>query len=142
MMRSVLKPSASAALLLVGALTPAALSQTFACSHPPGAAEQRRFSAKITIARDSTGLSAQLGGLQLSAAWPLPAQCDTPLRQDPLHLEAVEEDGALKLGPANEQACGFTLYIDLAGDDPALLAPRRSYRVFGEAPFLARCEVE
>ncbi|WP_299783027.1 hypothetical protein [uncultured Roseobacter sp.] len=129
------------AIIMGCLLGSAGVAQTLTCQHHTEGADGRSFAATIELNADDPRPSARITALQLSAPWPLPDPCDSPLGEDPLHLDAVRDNGLWKLGPSEEAACGYTLYIELQGANPAMLAPRRSYKVFGEVPFLSRCTV-
>ncbi|GAA6143438.1 hypothetical protein [Hydrogenophaga sp. 5NK40-0174] len=118
-------------------LATSAQAETYNCTAHPKFSEGRQFSATVEVSRRGSTAEGRLVSLQLSEPWPLPASCDNPSRQKSLTGRA--DRGEITLGPKGARGCSFVLYFPATSNEPALLSPRKSAKVFGEAPYLASC---
>ena len=115
------------------------LSKTYECVEHPSWPDDRKFSAKIVTSNLNDKNEAEVLSLNLSEAWPLDSKCDSPIIG--MKLFGVFDGKELKLSLENGKECGFVLYISADKNNPAMLSPRKSYKVFGESPYLAKCNV-
>ncbi len=115
------------------------LSKTYECVDHPSWPDVRKFSAKIVISDSNDKNEAEVLSLNLSEDWPLDSKCDSP--KIGMMLVGVFDGNELKLSLENGKECGFILYISADKKNPAMLSPRKSYKVFGESPYLAKCNV-
>jgi hypothetical protein len=114
-------------------------SETYECAEHPSWPDDRKFSAKIKVSSNDEKLDAEIISLRLSTAWPLESKCDAPKVGD--ILEGAIDGIELKLSLKGGKECGFIFYITTDENNPAMLSPRKSYKVFGESPYLAKCNV-
>lgn len=113
-------------------------AETLVCAQHPKFAEGRQFRATVEVSGRGSALQARLVNLKLSEPWPLPQACDNPAHQRALVGRA--EGGEITLSPKGARACSYVLYVPATSNEPALLSPRKSAKVFGEAPFMASCQ--
>ncbi|MDQ7048681.1 MAG: hypothetical protein Q9M92_03760 [Enterobacterales bacterium] len=113
------------------------MSETYKCIEHPLWSEDKKFKAVLDISETKSAIIATINALSINAAWPLDSSCDKPIVG--AKLIGVKNINELKLSLANEKECGFVLYLSVSANNPTLLSPRRSYKVFGEKPYLAKC---
>lgn len=114
-----------------------AYSEKYLCEEHPNWPDDRWFNAVIETHHGEQEVKATINSLVLSEPWPLSESCDSPNRITTIigHQEASE----VKLGPRNEKECGFSMHLIVLGSNPTMLSPRRSFKVLGEKPYLAKC---
>nr|WP_159063619.1 hypothetical protein [Thaumasiovibrio occultus] len=142
--------------LLLAFLAAPSFSQTYECRDDAELNSERAFSAAIRIDSQGTDLvKATLATIALSEPWPLAANCDAPVAG--MSLSGHQRDDEIVLGPVIDNDCGFTIYLSTLTaptdgestdsessiyDAPwGTLAPRQSYKEWGERPYQARCAV-
>lgn len=116
------------------------MAETYICDHHPEWPNDRKFKAKIEVTKVSDGLEAKIIDMKLSEPWPLPNQCDSPLTIENQKMDGWPQGAEAKFWLSNDKECSFMIYLTLKGDDPTMLSPRKTYKVFGEKPYLARCK--
>jgi len=127
-------------LLLISILfSGSVLSRTYECVEHPSWPDDRKFSAKVVTSVLNDKIQAKVLSLNLSEDWPLDSKCDSPKVE--MKLVGVFDGNELKLSLENGKECGFIIYISAGEKNPAMLSPRKSYKVFGESPYLAKCNV-
>ena len=115
------------------------VAETFVCDHHPEWPSDRKFKAKIEVIEVADGLEAKLIDINLSEPWPLAKKCDSPLMIEGQKMEGWPQGREAKFSLLNDKECSFMIFLILEGDEPSMLSPRKTYKVFGEKPYLARC---
>ena len=85
-------------------------------------------------------MNIKIDNLNLSDTWPLVQACDSPLNFSNVTFVGSQTMEGFKFGLDNEKECGFVFHISINNEMPTLLMPRRTYKVYGEKPFLALCK--
>jgi len=110
------------------------------CLAHPNYSDDRGFSAEIELIQNHDKLKVKIKSLNLSHGWPLEQSCDSPLNFSNVTFAGSRTREGFKFGLDNEKECGFVIHISLNNKSPTLLMPRRTYKVYGEKPFLAQCQ--
>ncbi len=134
-----MKKPLNACLVILGLVSATSVqADTYRCTAHPKFSDGRKFSATVDVKRSGNALEGRLVSLELSEPWPLPASCDNPSRQRSLVGRADGDE--ITLGPKGARGCSFVLYFPSTSNEPALLSPRKSAKVFGQAPYMANCQ--
>lgn len=103
--------------------------------------DHRYFQATLKIEISENIIEATLTRLYLSEVWPLGSHCKNPINNLSRALIGYANNGEMKLSTKDDAECGFVLFLSINKSIVSMLSPRKSYKVFGEKPYLAQCEL-
>lgn len=124
-------------LLISAFLSLNVFGESFECKAHPEWPDERSFSGVIEVLENEKSFEATLRSLTLSEPWPLDLVCDYPSIE--VSLIGQQENNEVKLGVNGGKECGFVIFLVTSGNKPTMLSPRKSYKVYGEKPYLAEC---
>lgn len=110
-------------------------AENYFCEADPFKANERSFTASIDLDKDFVTVTA----LTLSEDWPLSDECDSPVGLERLKLNRNKNVREISFGPYSGKQCSYFFILNNEDSDVALLFPVRGSKVYGERPYLAKC---